>query len=273
MANQLGNGDRLTVNSFGDVVNFVNNVLVKMPKPSTTIEAGKVRVIYNLYVKITIWWQMQGGSLTYGDVYPIFTALINRFPRDDPQSNHPVSVLITQGKNSKIALSTEKIRYEPFNVNSRTLIGQGQNYPTRQFPEADVNNIYEQAIKWCEKYSPQALIYEETNNYFESGDVQLSFLFERTSFTPILFPEFTYGDLKRLFKDLQLQGARGGRPCAYTMSLSVNVNGKQVFVGNTEVYEKSQPVLPKRQLGLELGGDVALGDAVGSTQAAVIQTF
>ena len=149
------------------------------------------------YLKFSFRWIMQGGPrLTYAMVVQMLNTLANNFTPPHNRQHHPINVVVSEGHNVKFELTVRKILFQNFVVGSGAIIFEGQLFPERQFPEADIRDLIQQSQDEDEDRGLNSIVEPGTYDEVESEEIVLRLRIRPAS--EELLPPFKNRELRDL---------------------------------------------------------------------------
>ena len=172
--------------------------------PGTRVTPGRNIVRYEIGLRITFAWVMQGGAFTYGECQDAIMRLVSFLEAHDNFEWHPARTSITVGNLEKIRVVAEMFQSEEVNIGGAEglhLQLNGWFWPTRRLSMTGVHNVIGRLINDDLTHNPQDVVMPwSRRQVYLSMDVRVEVDFEPRGLS--MFPQYTYEDLRILMQNV-----------------------------------------------------------------------
>ena len=189
----------LPVESVSEVLTDILDELLVQIDPSVEMVSGALNHYFYQYIRVTISWFMEGGTIPFTDCLHILTDIRNHFnlqPLD-----HPISATVFHDLSVKMQITMSKSYFIQGRIYAGLMSVIAQYYPSRPLLEGDIRDVFKQMeVDFTAHLN--GVVTPGSAESFESasGLVVLEMDFEENDSSP--YPPFKYIELRSLMREL-----------------------------------------------------------------------
>ena len=222
------------VRSVSEVLTGLLDELEDQIGSGAEIVAGAFNDYFYQYIKVSISWFMQGGTVPFNDCLHVLIDIRNHFLLQDV--DHPISATVFEGLDVKMYIMMSSVDLTPAHIQAGNMIVTAQKYPSRLLPEGEIKSVFGEfetnANRRLSRYvSPGS----EENYDSPSGFLILEMGFHENE--PAPYPPFKYVELRSLMREVLRQFQSTRQWCAMGGKIYYHYEDEDIVVGDMHVWE------------------------------------